>query len=67
MIVELDFKKAAYDTPRKGGRYLVMNADGVINVATWSGHEFVGWDIIENYPLIGIEYWADTEEVEVSE
>lgn len=60
--IEYEFRHTSDGFPKKGERYLVMDADGVVNVATWSGENWVGWDIIDNSPLIGIEYYADTNE-----
>lgn len=66
MIRELNFRKMRDSSPHREGRYLVIDAAGVVNVASWSPmwNTFHGWDAIANEPIDNVEWWADTDEIE---
>ena len=67
--LRLIFRNLRDSVPHEEGRYLVIDADGTINLATWSPMwgTFQGWDIIANEPLCNIVWWAHVSDLELEE
>lgn len=64
LVKEIVFHSASDFYPRKDRRYLVIDSDDRMNIATFSlaEEQFVGWDVLANEPIGDVQWYADTED-----